>query len=437
MKNIVLIALLFSLLTAVRAQTFTVTGGQKSVLYDSPDADSGIDTIAVLYGMENASIRFESANASPVSWFRYTTNPFDRTPLTGSQMGNVSTLSNGIQDGCGYGVTVGAKTYFIWIFDYTQYIPSSLSVSSANDNLCEEVLLKVSAPKFSMKYISSASAISFTVKNRNIPLTYKTMKFDTGTKIFVDEEKTILLSELTAAPRVAEAPLKSTTFALGDDRFAKIWGLNRNVVSEELPGKAVKAESEAKHVIRDVENEVDKETGDLGGSAPVNLEFKAFANEPVATYYTWQIATDKEFKNIIATYPDKELRYTFQNFGKYSVRLLVSNNTNSCVDSSQVYEDIEVTESKLLAPNAFSPNGDGKNDEFKVMYKSILSFNGWIFNRWGNELFRWSDPAKGWDGKANGKYVTPGVYFYVFEATGSDGVKYKLKGSVNVFSKKE
>jgi len=437
MKKYFLISLLIFSFTAIQAQQFVVSGGQKSVLFESPDADSGVDTIAILYGMENATITFESNSSSPMSWFRYTTNPFDRTPLSGSQIGNRTTLSNGIQANSGYGVTVDSKTYFIWLFDYTQYLPASVSVSSANDNLCEEVLLNVVAPKFSMKYISAGSAISFVVKNRNIPLKYKTMKFDDASKMFVDEEKTLLLSELVSNPRIAEAPLRNTTFSLGDDRFALLWGLNRTIVSDELPGKAVKAESEAKHVVRDVDNEVDKEVGELGGSAPVDLEFKAYANEPVATYYTWQIASDKEFKNILATYPDKELRYTFNNFGKYSVRLLVSNSANSCVDSSQVYEDIEITDSKLLAPNAFSPNGDGKNDEFKVMYKSILSFEGWIFNRWGNELFHWTDPAKGWDGKAGGKYVTPGVYFYIFEATGSDGVKHKLKGSVNVFSKKE
>ncbi len=437
MKKYLLLSLLIFSYSAIQAQKFTVSGGSKSVLYESPDADSGLDTIAVLYGMDNATITFESNNNSPMSWFKYTTNPFDRLLLPGNQVGNKTTLSSGIQSNCGYGVTVGSKIYYIWLFDYTQYLPSSVSISSANDNLCEEVLLNVVAPKYSMKYIASNAAISYTVKNRNIPLKYKTMKFDEGAKKFVDEEQTIILSELIANPRIVEAPLRNTTFTLGDDRFALQWGLSQTIVSEDLPGKAVKAESDAKHVVRDVDNEVDKEIGDLGGSAPVDLEFKAFANEPVAAYYTWQIATDKEFKNILATYPDKELRYTFHNFGKYSVRLLVSNSSNSCVDSSQVYEDIEITDSKLLAPNAFSPNGDGKNDEFKVMYKSILSFEGWIFNRWGNELFHWSDPTKGWDGKAGGKYVTPGVYFYIFEATGSDGVKYKLKGSVNVFSKKE
>jgi gliding motility-associated-like protein len=76
------------------------------------------------------------------------------------------------------------------------------------------------------------------------------------------------------------------------------------------------------------------------------------------------------------------------------------------------------------------------NDEFRVAYKSLVSFQAWIFNRWGVELFHWTDPAKGWDGKKGGQYVPPGVYFYVIEARGSDGRQYKEKGSINIIRPK-
>lgn len=51
-------------------------------------------------------------------------------------------------------------------------------------------------------------------------------------------------------------------------------------------------------------------------------------------------------------------------------------------------------------------------------------------------MFRWTDPSQGWDGKKGGKYVAPGVYFYVIEAEGSDGIKYKKKGAVNILRPK-
>ena len=88
-------------------------------------------------------------------------------------------------------------------------------------------------------------------------------------------------------------------------------------------------------------------------------------------------------------------------------------------------------------PNAFSPGtSPGVNDEFRVVYKSLVKFSCWIFNRWGQLLYHWTDPAQGWDGKKGGKYVSPGVYFYVIEAEGSDGIKYKKKGDINILRPK-
>ena len=87
----------------------------------------------------------------------------------------------------------------------------------------------------------------------------------------------------------------------------------------------------------------------------------------------------------------------------------------------------------LKCPNAFSPGvTEGVNDEWKVSYKSIVKFKCWIFNTWGVQLCELNDPSQGWDGKYKGKVVKPGVYYYVIDAEGSEGKKYKLKGDINV-----
>jgi gliding motility-associated-like protein len=94
---------------------------------------------------------------------------------------------------------------------------------------------------------------------------------------------------------------------------------------------------------------------------------------------------------------------------------------------------IKITESFSEIPNAFSPGTTpGINDEFRVAYKSLLNYKCWIFNRWGVEMYHSTNPSEGWDGKKGGKYVAPGVYFYVIEATGSSGEKFKKKGSINI-----
>jgi gliding motility-associated-like protein len=56
-----------------------------------------------------------------------------------------------------------------------------------------------------------------------------------------------------------------------------------------------------------------------------------------------------------------------------------------------------------VAPNAFTPNGDGINDVFKpVFYGPVSSYTLTIFNRWGQMIFKSRDPGKGWDGTMSG-----------------------------------
>ena len=91
------------------------------------------------------------------------------------------------------------------------------------------------------------------------------------------------------------------------------------------------------------------------------------------------------------------------------------------------------SESKLVFPNAFSPNGDGHNDVYKAKTcQNIEEFHAYIFNRWGQKLFEWTDPDKGWDGTSNGRDVADGVYFVLVKARGADGRTYNIHKDVNL-----
>ena len=54
----------------------------------------------------------------------------------------------------------------------------------------------------------------------------------------------------------------------------------------------------------------------------------------------------------------------------------------------------------------------------------------------GEQIYHYQDPSGGWDGRYHGKLVPPGVYYYVIEARGADGQKYKLKGHINILRSK-
>jgi gliding motility-associated-like protein len=82
-------------------------------------------------------------------------------------------------------------------------------------------------------------------------------------------------------------------------------------------------------------------------------------------------------------------------------------------------------------PNAFSPNGDGRNDVLHVKTSDVpRSFNLQIFNRYGQKVFESRDINAGWDGSLAGQVAESGAYVYVMVITTSTGTVIKNKGTV-------
>ena len=162
--------------------------------------------------------------------------------------------------------------------------------------------------------------------------------------------------------------------------------------------------------------------------------------------YTWHVyASDKNWNDYIITRSGEEFEYTFVQSGSYIVELRATftDPNGLTVDypeegTAPATFTVTVSESKLEMPNAFSPNGDGKNDIYRAKQsslQSIVEFKATIFNRWGQKLYQWTDPRGGWDGRYNGKTVKDGVYFVNVVAKGADGVEYKIRKDVNVLTR--
>ncbi|MBL0190043.1 MAG: gliding motility-associated C-terminal domain-containing protein [Saprospiraceae bacterium] len=122
--------------------------------------------------------------------------------------------------------------------------------------------------------------------------------------------------------------------------------------------------------------------------------------------------------------------YTFQDTGQYPVRLVVTNNIG-CKDSLTLLVDVEPIVTYFL-PNAFTPNNDGKNDEFigKGQFYGIKDFKFKIWNRWGELIFETNNPEEGWNGrrKNQGEMSENGVYVCTIEYEGPRGKKQKIEG---------
>lgn len=172
------------------------------------------------------------------------------------------------------------------------------------------------------------------------------------------------------------------------------------------------------------------------GPGPMLVHFEAEIDESM-TYFAWEIAKDIQFEEK-ESFHVLNLDYTFDETGIYYARFTTSNIDNTEETVSAENYVIQITESLLQIPNVITPDSpNGANQVFKVKYKSLKSFEIWIYNRWGNELYHSKNPEDGWDGTANGHTVPTGAYYYLIKATGTDGIKYNERGDINVLRTKE
>jgi len=88
-------------------------------------------------------------------------------------------------------------------------------------------------------------------------------------------------------------------------------------------------------------------------------------------------------------------------------------------------------ESGCILPNAFSPNGDGINDVFKIpCAEENVYFSVW--NRWGIEVYRNEQYLNDWDGTYKGSPLPDGTYYYVLKYTKSSGEEVNKAGFITL-----
>lgn len=181
----------------------------------------------------------------------------------------------------------------------------------------------------------------------------------------------------------------------------------------------------------------EEDASSYDGSAPLEVLLRANPQD-VGLYeprYEWRITRVGDTAPLLVRY-DEDTRYTFSQSGSFSVTLLVSfvqgrDTVDYELDTPFL---INISESRLEVPNAFTPNGDGINDVFRVKegYQSIVSFEAAVFNRWGKRLYEWTDPAGGWDGRSGGHDVPDGAYYLHIKARGADGRAYDIRKTINL-----
>jgi len=431
MKRSLLIIIAFFFFSPLFSQ-YEVRGGiGRPYLANS----NGQPEVYLLNGLQGAQISFTSSQSEEHQWYEYSQSIDDAVRIPSTQNGKVSVIT-GIKEGHGYYVASPTGTGYVWIVDYSNKAVFLSGLRDLQDEYsCEQLKLIVEA-NFPPIYYYSSSGRHNTLQ-REFLLTYNTLKWQEENKMFLPllVDTTLTENQVFPAITLSEPPLTNTTFTL-TDVFADHFGIAQAITSEEY--RAIKVEVHYSF-------EKDREFGDNEYqksdtlSAPLTYTFTAYANEPVAAFYKWNIVKKNEGgqENTIAQYTDRIFQYTFDRSGAYLVKLEVNNNAQSkCTASDSI--PIIIGTTNVFIPNAFSPGGSiGVNDEFKIYFRSVTDFRASIFNRWGNLLYQWTDKTKGWNGMVNGKYVPTGAYFVVVEWKDSEGKTHKKARDVNILRSKD
>ncbi|MDQ3111044.1 MAG: gliding motility-associated C-terminal domain-containing protein, partial [Bacteroidota bacterium] len=125
---------------------------------------------------------------------------------------------------------------------------------------------------------------------------------------------------------------------------------------------------------------------------------------------------------------------TAANVGSYCATLAVTNSFN-CIDTASVC--VEINNVYYSIPNIFTPDQDGVNDGFLITNMGMETVRCKIYNRWGELMYEWDNPAGYWNGQAlNGNDAVDGVYYYTAYMIDFQGKIYDESGFVQLIRKK-
>ena len=326
------------------------------------------------------------------------------------------------EHGEGYMIKLGELREVFWVFDYDSLRADITAVDAILS--CTETELQLEGIIPQMQYTNLQGKRC--TYPRQCRVSYMDAMWSNDSEAWVDS-----LAQQEADFRetiVVGASPVATDFTISDPLAALLELTEDSLRSPVYSPMALKANPLAVVTTRGKEgepsNEVERPIDPselIRRSAPLIVTFRA--NALNADYYQWNIYRGSDR---ILQRNEAQHQYTFTEPGNYRAVVGMSNSHDCQLDSVEFL--ISVSESMLTVPNVFTPNGDGMNDEFRVVYRSIKEFHCWVYNRWGHKVYEWTDPSKGWDGTIGGRPAAEGAYYYVIRALGTDAESdYMLK----------
>lgn len=425
--NLLLVLACFGFCDIAEAASVSFTGLSETAVEVQADNNSGLDAVYVLPSAPSTVRMVYNSTSNAIRWYRFSNLGTAYAEEIEARRDG-SSWSVALQDDdCGYMIEDNGSRHCYWVADYSKHMLRLESLEASAEQECDRTILLFTGSAEGIPFYS-VTGRRLTMA-RDLELRFSNQKYDEESFSYVTAEESLTLDEARSTISIP-AVYTATDFTLSGDRFLRTWGREESLSSGIVEPTGTSCESRATQTVRDNDNEQRVDAA-LGGSAPCEISFEAIKTD-AAMFYEWQISRSPEFDIIENSYTALDFDYTFYDSGSTYVRFVVNNAAGTCEYSGPAYE-VFIGESKLEIPNAFSPTSSpGVNDEWKVSYKSLTSYECHIFNRWGTKLFSSTNPAEGWDGKYRGKFVPSGVYYYVIKAEGADGIKYERAGDINI-----
>ena len=142
----------------------------------------------------------------------------------------------------------------------------------------------------------------------------------------------------------------------------------------------------------------------------------------VGWLYEWGDGATDAVQNPVHEYADT---------GSYTITQYVTTQFG-CKDTANVTVIVD-PEFRFYIPSAFTPDADGKNEEFFGSGIGIAQYQMRIYTRWGQQIFESNDYDFHWDGTYMGQQVQAGVYIYDFHIWDVKGEPHIFRGHVTLF----
>jgi gliding motility-associated-like protein len=170
---------------------------------------------------------------------------------------------------------------------------------------------------------------------------------------------------------------------------------------------------------------------DVGFSSTVlcneQVQFASTATVSSGTILNWSWNFGDSTTSII-----QNPSHTYSTTGTYITRHIIvtdSGCVSSAADTIQVLPcDDTIQIGTPAVPNAFTPNGDGRNDILFVKGGPFKEMEFRVFNEWGNQIFMSTDRTVGWDGTFKNKVQPQARYIWTLTCEVIDGRVFKLAG---------